>query len=78
MYFVETDVQVRSKFLTLVCIGGGGGCFFCYSSKTVGTRLLKLCDFYSWPITHHLVYLLVTKDLNCCHGNLIFIQHMFG
>ena len=59
LYFVETDVQSRSKYfeyisnpwiLTLVYFGGGG--FFCYSSKTVGTRLLKLCDFHSWPITH--------------------------
>ena len=34
--------------LTLVYMGGGGGggAVFCYSSKTVGARLLKLCDFY--------------------------------
>ena len=37
--------------LTLIYIGEGGGEFaplevFCYSSKTVGARLLKLCDFY--------------------------------
>ena len=36
-------------------MGGGGGRgggeaylqFFCYSSKTIGARLLKLCGFYS-------------------------------
>ena len=37
--------------LTLIYMGGGGGKFapqavFCYSSKTVGARLLKLCGFY--------------------------------
>ena len=54
---------------------GGGICpkaVFCYSSKTVGARLLKLCDFYCLPITNHLVYFLVTRDLSCCHGNPVF------
>ena len=43
--------------LTLAYIGEGGGGenlppgIFCYSLKTVGDRLLKLCDFYCWPIT---------------------------
>ena len=45
---------------------------FCYSSKTIGVRLLKVCDFYCQPITHHLVCFLVTRDLSCCHGNPIF------
>ena len=52
---------------------GGGGlpeAVFCYSSKTVGARLLKLCGFYCYPITRHLVSFLVARDLSCCHGNL--------
>ena len=36
--------------LTLIYMGGGGRftpkAVFCYSSKTVGTGLLKLCDCY--------------------------------
>ena len=49
--------------------GGGQICppppprkFLCYSSKIVGTRLMKHCDLYCQPITHHLVYLLVERD----------------
>ena len=61
-------------------MGGGGGeggeanlppGSFCYRSKMIGARLLKLCGFYCWPITHHLVYFLVTRDISCCHGNPI-------
>ena len=40
-----------------VCVGGEFATsrkFFCYCSKTVGARLLKLCGFYCWPLTHHL------------------------
>ena len=40
-------------YLTIIYGGGGGGRAnlpikqsFCYSSKTVGSRLLKLCGFY--------------------------------
>ena len=51
--------------------GGGGGQAVFYSSKTVDARLLKLRFFYCYPITHHLVCFLVTRDLSCCHGNLI-------
>ena len=76
-YCSATKLAKRKSSLTLFYIGGGGGKFaprqcFCYSSKTVGTRLLKLCDFYCKPITHHLVNLLVTRDLSCSHGNPIF------
>ena len=39
--------------------------------KTVGARLLKPCNFYCQPITHHLVCFLVTRDLSCCYGNPI-------
>ena len=63
-------------YLNLNYIGGGGVKFapqevFCCSSKTVGPRLLKLCGYYCYPITHHLVYFLVTRDLSYCHGNPI-------
>ena len=62
------------SMLTLVCMGGKfppPRQFFCCSTKTVGARLLKLCEFYCLPITHHLVYFLVTRDLSYCYGNLI-------
>ena len=64
--------------LTLFYMGGGGEGdlpqrqLFCYSSKTVGARLLKLCDLYFKVIAHHLVYFLVTRDLSFCHSNPIF------
>ena len=45
--------------------------FFSYCSKTVGARLLKLCDFYCWLIAHHFVYCTVIRDLSCCLGNPI-------
>ena len=37
------------RLLTLIYIGGGKFAprqFFCYSSTTVGARLLKPCDFH--------------------------------
>ena len=42
--------------------GGGGGelpprrQFFATAQKRLALDLLKLCDFYCQPITHHLVY----------------------
>ena len=46
--FVDAHVQMRTLFNPNLY---GGGKFapqavFCYSSKTVGARLLKLCGFY--------------------------------
>ena len=41
--------RIEHLTLSLVYIGGGGQicpqAVFCYSSKTVGDRLLKLCGF---------------------------------
>ena len=75
-------LETRKNPLTLIYMGGGGANlspprqFFCYSSKPVGARLLKLCGFYCQPIAHNLVYFLVTWDLSCCHGNLILNRRL--
>ena len=66
--FNQSVVQLTIFNSNLYGGGGGGkyatpGSFFCYSSKTVGARLLKLCILYYQNIIHDLVYFLVTRDV---------------
>ena len=72
-HFLASEMKVKLEIINTILYGGGEGDkfdprqFFGYSSKMVGARLRKLCDFRV-SLLHIFDILFFSRVLCCCHG----------